>query len=311
MKLVSLEKFRMGFERVFIIGFGQMGRSIANTLRVNNFSGKIFASSRHKIEQYDYIDGNFNIEDCYDNYQNSIIFICVPPDLTAEIIEKMIEKTKNTNCIISDICSVKNNIFSNKKIIKNSNFVSIHPMDGGNSTEQKEFFKKYILNYIITNNLLNVNSDLLKQYDNFLHDFLNFENVKIDAKMHDKIVAITSHLPNLILASYYNNFSKIDNKMWKEIFLKNKRNISYFLQIFLKTIEQNIKNNNLENAIILAIKNIMFNEKIKIKKELFNPSLRAVFDIKSNSINKKNKINHEDFVENMHIFFEKLVNRDR
>ena len=299
----------MGFERVFIIGFGQMGRSIANTLRVNYFSGKIFASSRHKIEQCDYIDGNFNIEN-RNNYQNSIIFICVPPDLTAEIIEKMIEKTKNTNCIISDICSVKNNIFSNKKIIKNSNFTSIHPMDGGNSTEQKEFFKKYILNYIITNNLLNVNSDLLKQYDNFLHDFLNFENIKIDAETHDKIVAITSHLQNLILASYYNEFAKIDNKMWKEIFLKNKRNISYFLQIFVKTIEQNIKNNSLENAIILAIKNIMFDEKIEIKKELFNPSLRAVFALKNNNSNEANTVDYSKFVENMKNFFENVVGKN-
>ena len=300
----------MGFERVFIIGFGQMGKSIANTLRVNNFSGKIFASSRHKVEQCDYIDGNFNIEDCYNNYQNSIIFICVPPDRTAEIIEKMIEKTKNTNCIISDICSVKNNIFSNKKIIKNSNFVSIHPMDGGNSTEQKEFFNKYILNYIITDNLDKVDVNILTRYNDFLHHFLNFENIKIDAETHDKIVAITSHLQNLILASYYNEFAKIDNKMWKEIFLKNKRNISYFLQIFLKTIEQNIKNNNLENAIILAIKNIMFNEKIEIKKELFNPSLRAVFKLKNNNSNEANAIDYPKFVENMKNFFENVVGKN-
>ena len=300
----------MGFERVFIIGFGQMGRSIANTLRVNNFSGKIFASSRHKIEQCDYIDGNFNIEDCYNNYQNSIIFICVPPDLTAEIIEKMIEKTKNTNCIISDVCSVKNNIFLNKKIIKNSNFTSIHPMDGGNSTEQKEFFKKYILNYIITDNLDKVDVNILTRYNDFLHDFLNFENVKIDAKTHDKIVAITSHLPNLILASYYNEFAKIDNKMWKEIFIRNQKNIKHFLDMFLEKIKQKIGNNLLTDIIISTVKDIMQIEKIKIKKELFNPSLHAVFALKNNNSNEANTIDYPKFVENMKFFFENVVGKN-
>ena len=49
MRLANLEKsnmgFEIGFEKIFIIGFGQMGKSIANTLKQNHFKGKIFASS--------------------------------------------------------------------------------------------------------------------------------------------------------------------------------------------------------------------------------------------------------------------------
>ena len=51
----------MGCERVFIISFGQMGKSIANTLRDGNFTGKIYASSRSKIVNCDYIDDAFDI----------------------------------------------------------------------------------------------------------------------------------------------------------------------------------------------------------------------------------------------------------
>ena len=185
-------------------------------------------------------------------------------------------------------------------------------MDSGNSDKHiKMYFKKRVLNYIIINNLLNIDADLLKQYDNFLHDFLNFENVKIDAKTHDKIVAVTSHLQNLILASYYNDFSKIDNQMWREIFIQNQENIQHFLEIFLEKIKQKIDNNLLEDAIILALKDIMQTEKIKIKKELFKPSLRTVFELKNNNSNEiKIIIDNQKFVENMQNFFKNVVSKN-
>ena len=288
-----------------------MGKSIANTLRTNNFSGKIIVSSRSQIENCNFVDKTFDLQKTnQDDFNNSIIFICTPPNIVAETLQQVFNKTQNNeNCIISDICSIKKDIAK----ITNKNFVSIHQMDGGNSDEKnKYFFKKPILNYIITNNVSNVNINLLEQYKTFLHDFLNCKNVEITAKIHDKTVALTSHLQNLILASYCNNFSKIDNLMWREIFSKNKENISYFLHNFLKTMEQNIINNSFEDAIILTVKKIMKEEKIEIKKELFNPSLKAVFELKNNSINGiENKINYQSFVKNMQGFFEKLVSEER
>ena len=52
-----------------------MGKSIANTLRVNNFGGKIMVSSRSKVENCDLIDGNFDCNDATNDYNNSVIFI--------------------------------------------------------------------------------------------------------------------------------------------------------------------------------------------------------------------------------------------
>ena len=47
----------------------------------------------------------------------------------------------------------------------------------------------------------------------------------------------------------------------------------------------------------------MIEEKIDIKKELFNPSLRAVFELKNGAMN------YQNFVKNMHNFFENLVGK--
>ena len=296
----------MGFRSVFIVGFGQMGKSIANTLRINNFNGKIMASSRTKIENCDFIDGEFDCNDVRNDYNNSIFFLCIPPNDTPKIACKILEITKNfEDCIVSYVCSVKNRVAD----VNGKNFISIHPMDSGNSNElRKYFFKKRILNYVITNNINNINANLLERYNDFLHDFLNCKNLKITAKKHDKTVALISHLQNLILASYYDDFLRIDNQMWREIFYQNQKNIKYFLSIFLEKIRKNIDNHSLAEAIVLTIEMLMTEEKIDIKPELFNPSLTIVFRLTENSKNKiKNDMSYEKFVKNMHNFYAGLI----
>lgn len=303
----------MGFERVFIIGFGQMGKSIANTLKQNHFKGKIFASSRNKVENYSFIDGVFDIKDIAKNdYDNSIIFVCTPPNTTNAMLEQIFAITKKYhNCIITDICSIKQQISKHK----NNKFISIHQMDGGNSyTNNKFYFKKTTLNYIINDNLKLVDDDLLYNYKKFLSIFLNCKNEEISIKEHDKIVAFTSHLQNLILTSYYNDFSKIDSQMWREIFSQNSKNIKYFIKNFQKILKNEIKTSkNLENAIIKTNKQILNSEKIDIKPKLFNPSLKNVFGLKNNK-KIENKIKKEEkydiFLQNMNNFFEKLAKRD-
>ena len=73
------------------------------------------------------------------------------------------------------------------------------------------------------------------------------------------------------------------------------------MNIFLEKVQQKIDNNLLAGAIILANKTIMIEEKFDIKKELFNPSLRMVFELKNGSMN------YQNFVKNMQNFFENLV----
>ena len=75
------------------------------------------------------------------------------------------------------------------------------------------------------------------------------------------------------------------------------------MKFFLEKVQQKIDNNLLADALILADKSIMIEEKFDIKKELFNPSLRAVFELKNCSMN------YQNFVKNMNNFFENLVGK--
>ena len=201
-----------------------------------------------------------------------MVFVCTPPDIVAEMIEKMLEKTSNTNCIISDVCSVKQNIFSNKNLQNNKNFISIHPMDGGNSTGKNHFFKKNILNYVINDN--QVESERLQPFCYFLEQFLNCKNVVIDSKTHDKIVAITSHIPNLILMSMSEKLDKTNIKMWQEIFKTNQENILKSLEELTEILQQNNTKTIGENYAYFLQKH-----SISIDKTLQNPSLKNILNI--------------------------------
>ena len=283
----------MGFDRVFIIGFGQIGKSIANTLKINNFQGKIYASSRKKITNCNYIDDVFSIENTEINYNNSIIFICTPPNVVIEMIKKMLIQIKDQNCIISDVCSVKNNIFLQKNIIKNKYFIYIHTMYSANSTDKKYFFKKQILNYVINNNY--VDDMIMKQFCNFLENFLNCKNELINYVEHDKIVAITSHIPNLILSIINSSINIKDNKMWKSILQQNRDNISKYLNDFIDILISSKTNNISKNYNTLLKK-----YDINIATYLKNPSLQNVLNI-------DNCKNVTSLIENLREYFNCLV----
>ncbi len=51
-------------------------------------------SSRSKVENCDFIDRNFDINDTTNKYNNSVIFICTPHHICGEYVKKMLEKQK-------------------------------------------------------------------------------------------------------------------------------------------------------------------------------------------------------------------------
>lgn len=281
----------MGFEKVFIIGFGEIGKTIANTLKINNFLGSIFATSRRKIYDCSFIDKTFDISDTNINYSNSIVFVCTPPNVVKETLNQIFSLTKeDNNCIISDVCSVKNDLLD----CKNVNFISIHPMDGGHSSDIKYFFKRKILNYVIPNSKMK--ADKYKKFLNFLDKKLNCQNIEISTIEHDKIVAITSHLPNLILSSFYNDFSLINNVMWRSIFTINQINIKNAIENFTKLYEENSEK---EISNIFTI--LLEENSINIRDGLKNPSMKKVL--------KLQYCDQNIFLSNLNKYFNDLIKK--
>ena len=289
-------------QHVYIIGFGRIGKSIVYTLRNNNFKGDVFACNSkindERIQNDKNINGECNFFSNFENYEklnNSVIFVCVPPSKTIDILQNLTDRFKNNDndIVISDACSVKNEIFSENSIVNDKHFIAIHPMDGGNSGEYEFLFKKYILNFVIENK--NIDKDVYDKYLSFLEKYLNCKNVVVSYKEHDKIVALISHLSTLVYHCYNNNYSKIQKDiMWGDIFKQNKDNIDVFLNEFIAMYNNDNKN------IDEIFKDLMLKNKITIEKGLQNPSLKRVLSLQNKNIDS-------DFLSNLKDVYNSLV----
>ena len=275
------------FKQTTLIGIGLIGSSIARALKKNKLSKKIHIYSKTKktINRAKKLNlGNFYTNNLEESVKNSdLIVICSPVSTYKTIVEK-IYKHIMPGAILTDVGSVKSNVVNIFSKIKNDKFniIPTHPIAGteksGPDSGFAELFHKRWC--VITPMGMNDNKSLNK-----LKSLWNTFGSKIqimDAKSHDKILAITSHMPHLISYSIvasslnanskeksqiikfsaggFRDFTRIaasDAKMWHDIFLNNKKNLLKITREFEKSlnlIKKNIKQNNSKKLMEIFIK---------------------------------------------------------
>lgn len=247
------------FRKITIIGCGLIGGSLGLALKQNQFSGQIFGIDRKEIikkaSDSDAIDNGS--EDIEEGVKNADIVILATP--VREII-KLIDQIKpflSKKCLVTDTGSTKmeilnkiNDVFSNQY-----DFIGGHPMAGlekGGIEHAKAdlFFGKP---YITVSREQN-SQEASRRMDYFLNKLGAFE-IKLNAVEHDKIIALVSHVPQLISVIMTNMFGQLvqegyDEKcfkiggnafneltrvasspfsMWGDIFLTNKKSIISFI----------------------------------------------------------------------------------
>ena len=181
-----------------------------------------------------------------------------------------LNKYLNKNCLITDVGSTKENILKlkNKKLSKSLDWITSHPISGSEASGPE-----YGTNNLFLNKWCVLVGDKNKIKQNKLLKFwkkLGSKVIIMDAKTHDKIFSITSHLPHLIAynliktaqdfqkkqkkdiikfsAGGLRDFSRIaasNEIMWRDIFFNNKRNIVGAINLFitnLNSFKKNIEN---------------------------------------------------------------------
>lgn len=244
--------------RVGIIGIGFIGGSLVKSLIKSDKVESIIAydTNINSLKKA-YEDGNiteYSLE-INDKFKNcDIIFICTPVSSIAEYV-KQLEKIVNKDCIITDIGSTKKTIIDNVKNLK-VEFIGAHPMVGsersGYDTSKDFLFENAY--YIITKTEFNKESAVEKLKDIILE--LKAIPIIVDAKEHDYITGVISHVPHVVAATLVNMVKTLDNKeslmktlaaggfkditriassdpvMWSNICKENKEEIVKILKIF-------------------------------------------------------------------------------
>ena len=260
-------------KKLAFIGMGLINSSLARDLKLNNFYLTSSAYSRRKstvskIKKLKLVDTADNkIEKVINDAD--LIIVGIPVAAYEEVFKKIYNYIK-PGAIITDVGSVKKEVINKviKFIPKNVDFVPGHPIAGTeNSGPESGFSGLFKEGWCI----LTPNKKLNKKSIKVIKSMWELVGMKVDvmdAKYHDEVLAITSHIPHIIAysivgtvanlqtaikkevikyaASGFRDFTRIaasDPVMWRDIILYNRKSILKMLNLFQKDLSK------LENAI--------------------------------------------------------------
>lgn len=192
---------------ISILGVGLIGGSLALAIKKSGLKTKIIGFDKKEILKkallLKAVDSITN--DLKNAVQNAdIIFLALPIKSNISILYK-VSKFAKENSIIVDLGSVKNNIIKAAKNVLNKKqiFVSVHPMagseKGGIENAKANLFTKS--KFIVTTKKNDLINKIIKN--------IGADVIYLNSKMHDKLVADISHLPQIIATVLINS---IQNK---------------------------------------------------------------------------------------------------
>ena len=255
------------FNKVCIIGCGLIGSSIARAIRKNHLSSKIVSSNRSdsvnkKVIELKIVDDSSS--DTKKMAEGSDLIIIATPLSSYEDIISKIKNSLKSGTILTDVGSVKENVINliEKNVPANVSWISSHPIAGTEESGPEAGFSELFKNRwcILTPSKKAQEKDI-----KLLETFWKKIGSKVDimeAKQHDYILSITSHMPHLIAYNIVNTSLNIQDEkesvivkysagglrdftriaasnpiMWRDIFIQNKKNTSKMIDKFIEGLE--------------------------------------------------------------------------
>ena len=255
------------FKNILIIGCGLIGSSILKSSIKKNLSKNVYVLEKSNKNKKIIKKINKKIKFIHnlnkDIKKMNFIIVCTPMSEYKFIFPKLNELvSKNTT--ITEVGSTKVNLLN---FLKNKNLVLSHPIAGsevsGPKFSNKDLFNKKWC--ILINKGAKNKIKLVRKF----WQKLGSKVTLMSADEHDKIFAITSHLPHLIaynLIKTAQDFEKKEKRkvirfsagglrdfsrtaasneiMWRDIFFNNKKNMIKMIDLYIKnlfTFKKNIQ----------------------------------------------------------------------
>ena len=255
------------FNKVCIIGCGLIGSSLARAIKKNNLSNKIVSSNRSEATNRRVIELRI-VDDSSTNTKkmvkdSDLVIIATPLSSYESVILKIKDSLKNGS-ILTDVGSVKEKIINlvEKFVPMDVSWIPSHPIAGTEESGPNAGFAELFNNRWC---IITPSEKAKKQDIKILEAFWKKIGSKVDimdVKQHDYILSITSHIPHLIAYNIVNTSMSIQNEknttivkysagglrdftriaasnpiMWRDIFIKNKKNTSKMINKFIKNLE--------------------------------------------------------------------------
>jgi cyclohexadieny/prephenate dehydrogenase len=250
------------FDKIALIGVGLIGGSIALAARRGGLARRIVAATRsaetaataNRLKLVDHC-GTDLAAACEDA---DLVIVCTPVGACGEAA-KAIAPALKPGCILSDVGSVKQAVIRDMQphVPPGVHFIAAHPVAGTeNSGPEAGFAELFDGRWCILTPLPDSDAAAVDKLDAFWKA-LGSMTERLSPAHHDRILAITSHLPHLIAytivgtaddlcghlnsevlrfaAGGFRDFTRIaasDPTMWRDVFLNNREAVLEVLQRF-------------------------------------------------------------------------------
>ena len=250
------------FARVALIGAGLIGSSIARAARDYDAAGSVVVydsapAVRARVRELAFAD---DVEDDIANAVKAadLVIICTPVGACGEVA-KQIAPHLGPGAIVSDVGSVKGAVVAEvaPHLPPHVHFVPAHPIAGTEFSGPDAGFATLFCNrWCIVTPTTNADAVAVGKLDAFWTR-IGAKVERMSPAHHDKVLALTSHLPHLIAynivgtaddfgeqtrsevikfsASGFRDFTRIassDPTMWRDIFLSNREAVLEMLGRF-------------------------------------------------------------------------------
>ncbi len=254
------------FDRVALIGTGLIGSSLARAVRKHGLADHIAVSSRtqatlDKVESLGLADSS-HLDPAVVAKGADLVIICTPVG-AYEAVARAIGGDLKPGAIVSDVGSVKQAVIRDvvPHLPENVHFVPGHPIAGTeHSGPEAGFAELFEQRWCILTPPPGTHQQAVEKVAAFWQACGSMIEV-MEAQHHDKVLAITSHLPHLIAytivgtamgleetdraevikfcAGGFRDFTRIaasDPVMWRDVFLNNRDSVLEMLQRFSEDI---------------------------------------------------------------------------
>ena len=267
------------YKSALIFGMGLIGSSIARVIKRKKIAEKIFAIDINKMAIKHTKDLQI-VDDIYDDLDNisnqfDLIFICTPLSSYKSIFKKLNTFVKAPT-LITDVGSTKVSVINDfNSLINNHNisFLPAHPIAGLEKSGPQYGFAELFENRYCIITPINLDDKFVEPISNIWKSFGMTVEI-MNAERHDRVLAMTSHIPQLIAysvvgtatdletqmkeevikysAAGFRDFTRLagsDPIMWRDVYEKNKDAVLEMLGRFsedLLTYQKAIRNNDLK-----------------------------------------------------------------
>ena len=254
------------FSKVTFIGFGLINSSLAHVFKLKSLAKETNAFSRRK-ETREKIKNLNIVDNVNDNIKESVkdsdlIVLGVPVGAMESIVCEIAPFLKS-GTIITDVGSVKKHLIDSILPILPSDvfFVPGHPIAGTEkSGPEAGFAELFNGRWCILTPNKNTSQVALEKVK-FIWEQAGMQIATMDAEYHDRVLAITSHIPHLVAFSIvgtvteledqlktevikysaggFRDFTRIaasDPIMWRDVFLNNSEAVLEMLGRFIEDL---------------------------------------------------------------------------